>query len=148
MIPCRIVVPNPREAMVIEPDGSTGPTQPRALVRGMFVVARIHASPHVELVAVPDRAVRPGGVVWAVRDGQLVIRDIEIVKIENDVVYIDAAVSGLKAGEEVIVSPLATSVDRMPVEVRNTSAPDNATSPGDTTAVGRRGDETAERPQP
>lgn len=136
MIPCRIVVPNPREAIVVEPGGGIGPSQPRALVRGMFVVTHIHASPDIELVAVPERAVRPGSVVWAVRDGKLAICHVEIVKIKNDIAYVDATVSDLKSGAEVIVSPLAVSVDGMTVEVHNTTEPDETMGPDDAAATG------------
>ncbi|MCA9101895.1 MAG: HlyD family efflux transporter periplasmic adaptor subunit [Planctomycetales bacterium] len=119
MVPCRIVVPDPREATVIEPDGSSGPREPRALVRGMYVRARIHAAPDVHLIAVPENAIRPGGVVWTVRDGKLAIRHVEIAKFADDVAYVDAEASDLSTGDEVIISPLTVSVDGMAVEVRN-----------------------------
>ena len=68
-VPCRVVVPRPREVRVAaaDSDGSASEISeegPPALVRGMYVSVEIHAKPEVSLLKVPERAVRPGGRLW------------------------------------------------------------------------------------
>lgn len=68
-VPCRIAVPEPRKVM--EYHGSESMVEakggPPALVRGMFVTARLHTNPDTKYLRVPQRAVRPGKEVWLVR---------------------------------------------------------------------------------
>jgi hypothetical protein len=78
---------------------------------------------------VPERAVRPGKQVWVVRDGRLaVVTRVRLVElVDGDVedsaaqpgrpvkVWLVDAASGLQAGDDVVVSPLAAAWDGMPV---------------------------------
>ncbi|NQT40238.1 MAG: HlyD family efflux transporter periplasmic adaptor subunit [Planctomycetes bacterium] len=109
MVPCRIVVDNPR---AVQPADRTGPP---ALVRGMFVTARILAKPQTPLLQVSERAIRPGSKVWRVRDGKLKIVDVRVLQVCESTVTIAAPEGELTADDQVVVSPLAELKDGMAV---------------------------------
>lgn len=110
-VPCRIVVSEPRSVRerITEQSLVTPKDGPRALVRGMFVRARIHTTPTKLLVRVPEAALRPGNKVWLVENGQLVVRKAVIAGLSGTDVLVDGATSELAAGDRAIVSPLAAS---------------------------------------
>jgi len=76
-VPCRVVVPQPRDVRVapVASGGSPARTPaselsdqgPPALVRNMYVSVEIHAKPDASLLKVPEAAVRPGGRLWRFR---------------------------------------------------------------------------------
>ncbi|HEY1068848.1 MAG TPA: HlyD family efflux transporter periplasmic adaptor subunit, partial [Pirellulales bacterium] len=92
MAPCRVCVAKPRDTSVSgEPNKALGPNAPRALLRGMFVRVNLRVDPNLRLLDIDERAVRPGDVVWLVRDGKLVVEPVEIVKIVGERALIRAA---------------------------------------------------------
>lgn len=98
----KVRVPNPQ-----------GVLRPGMFARGTIVVA---VRPNV--LQVPDSAVlttagRP--IVFVVRDGKAVRREVTFGERQNDLVEI---VSGLTAGEQVIVSGVAGLTDNQPVAPR------------------------------
>jgi multidrug efflux pump subunit AcrA (membrane-fusion protein) len=115
-VPCRAVVNAPR-GRTAPPNGPPGPadqsTGPPALVRGMYVTVRIHADPNADLLEVPEAAVRPGSKVWAVRGGKLAIVDVHVVRVAHQRAIL--GVGEVKAGEKVVVTPLAVAEDGMAV---------------------------------
>jgi hypothetical protein len=119
-VPCRVLVPKPREAGLRSGDGrSNPPSGPPALVRGMFVELEIHARPKADLVRVPEVAVQPGNRVWRVRSNQLHTVDVHVVEIVDDVAVLRARRDLLAVGDKVVISPLADVTDGMTVQERS-----------------------------
>ncbi|MEM1061616.1 MAG: hypothetical protein AAGJ97_04720, partial [Planctomycetota bacterium] len=83
--------------------------------RGMFVEIRLHATADDELIAIPENAVRPGGFVWVERDGKLAIEKVPMSKTVDGEVLVPAAVSPVRPGDALVVSPLPFAVEGMPV---------------------------------
>jgi multidrug efflux pump subunit AcrA (membrane-fusion protein) len=132
-IPCRVVVPDPREVRREDAlGGANVEAGPRALVRGMFVRLRIHAQPDAALVRIPERAIRPGGKVFVVRnirpvreepaengagdaknvprewnEGTMFEEKVQVAAVMNEMAVIDAGAFRLRAGERVVVTPVA-----------------------------------------
>jgi multidrug efflux pump subunit AcrA (membrane-fusion protein) len=131
-VPCRVVVPDPRELKREDANGvASVEAGPRALVRGMFVRLRIHARPDASLVGVPEQAIRPGGKVFVVRNIRAVPREpgeskpadenasrawnegtmyeekVQVAAVMNGIAIIDAGAFHLRAGERVVVTPVA-----------------------------------------
>ncbi len=82
------------------------------LLLGSFVEVRIQGAELQNVVKVPREAVRGGGSAWVYVDGKLEIRELEVAWREPDVVLVRG---GLKAGEQLITSRLATPVHGMDV---------------------------------
>jgi multidrug efflux pump subunit AcrA (membrane-fusion protein) len=116
-VPCRVLVESPRDGSVLDADGrlveSTGPP---ALVRGMFVNLKIHAQPKARLLRVPEVAVRPGNRVWVVREGELDLAEVKVVRVADEVAIVEAG--QLASGDHVVVTPLASAVEGMAVRER------------------------------
>jgi hypothetical protein len=130
-VPCRVVVPSPREVTIEDANGAlSNDVGPRALVRGMFVRLRIHAEPDAELVRIPEQAIRPGGKVFVVRDikpagdtdangdeempsdrpwneGTMYEEKVLVAAVMNGNAIIDAGAFRLRVGERVAVTPVA-----------------------------------------
>lgn len=117
-VPCRVVVKNPRDVKEMVSEGSLVDAKdgPPALVRGMFVKSKIHTSPAVKFLRVPQRAVQPGNKIWLVRDGKLVIQDAIIAGITGDDLLIDGEASEIKSDEYAIISPMVEVYDGMAVQ--------------------------------
>ncbi|MBX3416197.1 MAG: HlyD family efflux transporter periplasmic adaptor subunit [Pirellulaceae bacterium] len=111
-IPVRIVVDQP----ILKT-----PNRSRALVRGMFVKCRIEtprsAIDEVNLMIVPAKAIRTGGVLWTVENSKLKQHRVEVVsQISNPInsaageteklAVIKRPENGLQPGALVVVSPL------------------------------------------
>lgn len=122
-IPCRVFVEQPRQEKIVGPAtlDSNYAVGPRALVQGMYVDVELHTRPQVELFQVPVNAIRPGKVLWLVRDGKLKSTTVDIVQHAEDgdsdqrtaVVY--SPDLALKAGDQVVVSPLSYPHDGLAV---------------------------------
>ncbi len=110
-VPCRIVVPSPRNVKEVHTDDSMVDARggPPALVRGMFVKARLHTNPAVQYLRVPQPAVRPGNKIWIVRDGTVTISKAIVVGVAGDDLLIDGIASKIESGDRAVVSPLVKS---------------------------------------
>jgi hypothetical protein len=108
-------VSEPRAA-IEETNPSASNTSAPVLLRGMYVSVAINIQPKQPLLRVPERAIRPGNVLWRVVDGKLLITPVKIAQLVRDVALIEPSTTGLQAGQQVIVSPLAVAVDGMAVE--------------------------------
>ncbi|MCA9063897.1 MAG: efflux RND transporter periplasmic adaptor subunit [Planctomycetaceae bacterium] len=113
--PCRVLVPEPRSGQVTgSPGGRPGIAAP-ALVSGMYVTVKVPIRSPEHLVQIPTEAIRPGGQVWVVRDDSIRIVDADVARVEDTYSLIRANASGIRAGEQVVISPLASVTDGMTV---------------------------------
>jgi hypothetical protein len=97
----------------------------------MYVKVRIHAMPDVTFVRVPEQVVRPGKIVWRVRDGILnILGPIPLVQLvetqdgdgEPQHYWLTPSnESGLTAGDQLVVTPLTGVADGMPVRNETTT---------------------------
>lgn len=118
-VPCRVVVEQPRAiADASAPKGTQGPP---ALVRGMYVTVQMHAHPQTALLTAPEAALRPGNLMWVVRDSKLYIQSVRIAETVGDTLLIDGQASGLASDEHVVVSPIAAVKNGM--EIREQATP-------------------------
>ncbi|MGQ9761439.1 MAG: efflux RND transporter periplasmic adaptor subunit [Thermogutta sp.] len=130
MVSCRVLVEQPT---LVSPK-TTGeksnqalvdlPKRPPALVRGMYVIVRIHIDPGSIVLRIPERAVQPGGMVGRIRDGKLKMVPVELAEVVPEKALVVAPPEILREGDAVAVSPtpfiennpLAISGDGLPVE--------------------------------
>jgi multidrug efflux pump subunit AcrA (membrane-fusion protein) len=125
-VPCRVRVDNPRDVKVIidgatSLDATAAPSGPPALVRGMFVTVTFHVDQPSPLLLIPERAVQPGKAVWIVEDGLLnekrSLELIELIQVGDDAGeeqsywLVEAAATGLKADDRVVVPPFGVLSD-------------------------------------
>jgi RND family efflux transporter MFP subunit len=114
-VPCRVLVPRPREVRLQGSQHLVDTAGPRALTRGMYVKVRVEALGSRAMLRLPQRGVQPGNVVWRVRDGRLDVVPVEVASLRDDTVLIEAGTGGLRAADRVVVSPLVAATDGMAV---------------------------------
>jgi multidrug efflux pump subunit AcrA (membrane-fusion protein) len=107
-VPCRVLVSKPTAGIPISDHDQTRSKAPPALARGMFVSVEIKSKPRVRLIRIPERAVRPGNVVWRVRHGKLERLEVEIAQVVDGHALVPDFGETLAEGDHVVVSPLAT----------------------------------------
>ena len=91
---------------------------------GLFVEAEIQGRRVEDVYALPRSALRGGDRVVVVDpDGRARLRTVTLLQRLPDRLLIE---SGLAPGERVVTSPLALTVDGMPVEVATAEARANA----------------------
>jgi multidrug resistance efflux pump len=127
-LPCRVLVREPGRVRALDRYGVPLPqlpaAAPRSLIRGMFVQVHVHVVSGDPLVSIPDDAQRPSGDVWVVRDGRLEVLRPRAVQASGGRLVFDANASGLRAGDRVVVSPIAAPRAGMPlVEADQPAAP-------------------------
>lgn len=121
-IPCRVLVEHPTDVR-IGGDGRRGPVTPPTLFSGMYVKVRIPIDPPIDLVRVPTSAVQPGGEVWLARNGVLDIRQATLARLNGTGALLMPSPEGPRAGDAVIVSPLAGPMQGMPVQPTGVDTP-------------------------
>ncbi len=105
--------------------GSNGVERPPLAV-GLFVHAEILGRELPDAVVLPRIALREGDRVLVLDDtGALRFRDVEVLRLERDVVVIGG---GLEPGEEVCVTPIAGAIDGMAVRVTRDASVEAAAS--------------------
>jgi RND family efflux transporter MFP subunit len=82
------------------------------LAMGLFVEATFEGAPIPEAVRLPRSALHNGGSVYVVRDGKLLRRTVKLLRSEGESVI----VSGLEAGDPVVVSRLDLMTNGMAVD--------------------------------
>ena len=85
---------------------------------GMFIEARLATATRPNAIVVPEDAVQPlrtANVVWAVADGKASRRVVQLGVRSQGIVEI---VSGVQAGEPVVVGGLERMAEGMPVSPR------------------------------
>lgn len=121
-VPCRVRVERRREPETAE--GSS------ILMRGMYVTVTLPVVPQTRLIEIPAEAVRPDGQVWSVGGDRLVIHRVTIARVLQRSVLIRADSTDLKPDDHVIVSPLATTYQGMPVRERLKDPPPDGREEG------------------
>lgn len=128
-IPCRITIKQP---VIVNEDG------PRALVRGMYVKCRIEVQTSTDrsgrnFLKVPAVAVRPGNIVWVVRNRNsdeptLEKLEVEVVDYIEDFVdstkkkFVVIAEGSVKPGDEIVRTPLSQPSDGAVVIIEGSDA--------------------------
>jgi len=112
--PFRAIVDAPEKTRVRAHGGTTS-ISPPTLLSGMYVTVRIPINSPVPLLRVPAESIRPGEQLWIVRDGKLRIVTVSLVRVDGDSALVRQERSALKAGDHVIISPLASITDGMAV---------------------------------
>jgi membrane fusion protein (multidrug efflux system) len=109
------------------------PNPNRVLRPGMFIEARLATATRMNAIVVPEDAIQPlrtANVVWAVDGGKASRRVVQLGARSQGVVEI---LSGIKAGELVVVGGLERMAEGMPVAAnargKSPSAPKAATPP-------------------
>ena len=123
-LPCRVISREPGRVRALDRYGATMPQAPagapRSLLRGMFVQVHVHVDSPESLVSIPDEAQRPNGEVWLMRDGRLTVLRPRAVQASAGRLVFDSNVSGLQAGDRVIVSQISNPRDGL--EISETSS--------------------------
>jgi multidrug efflux pump subunit AcrA (membrane-fusion protein) len=135
MVPCRVVVDDPV---------STTAGRPVALVRNMFVDVIIGLSLHEDrgerLLAIPEIAIHPGGVVWTVEAGVLRRHNVTVVDRQgasgDRIAVVRSESEDLDAGSQIVITPLAQpnpgiEVRVVPAMAANSTAGQPATAEPD-----------------
>ncbi len=134
-VPCRVLVEQPRKVNVAH-GRAPGPVAPPTLFSGMYVKTLIPIRPPEALLAIPMRAVRPGGEVWIVRDGKILVRKIDVVRMVAETALVKPHPDGLTDGDSVVTSPLSSVRDGLEVEIISSrSGPEATSAPAGTAAV-------------
>jgi len=118
--PCRVLVEKPRETRFNDSAGGRATVAPPTLLSGMFVNVRIPVESPLELLRIPIAAVRPGNKVWVFRDGRLDVQDVSLAHIQGQHALLRRDGSGLQPDDRVVVSPLSSVRDGLPL--RNVAA--------------------------
>jgi len=111
------------------------PNRDQALKAGMFIDARLAIATRGNAVVVPEDAIQPlrtANVVWAVVDGTASRRVVQLGARSRGVVEI---LSGVIAGEQVVVGGLERMGEGMPVAPRRRGAAPGGAPPADTSAA-------------
>ena len=120
-VPCRVLVERRQHEK-----------QSAALMRGMYVTVTFPVRPKTRLIEIPAEAVRADGQVWSVSDNRLVVHRIKAARVLKHAVLVRADETRLKTDDRVVVSPLVTTFDGMPViERRAVTTPEKPTDGSD-----------------
>jgi multidrug efflux pump subunit AcrA (membrane-fusion protein) len=131
MVPCRINIAQPENAIVVDRPSETSQTlgsadlaetqEPRGsieMMTGMFVKVFIDVTPPKPMLRMPHSAVQPGNAVWTVREGKLSRVPIDIVTNDTNGVFVSQSVEGIQTSDVVVTSPLATPIEGMQVIIK------------------------------
>ncbi len=130
-VPCTVIVLEPDRVHIIDTEGKKIEEEegqawqgPEALVRGMFVDLIIHTKPKSPLLRVPEKAIRPGNRVWAVRDNRLHVVPVYVVGVSGETAIVQPRKKGqLNIGDQVVVVPMAFVEDGMEVRQKEEKTP-------------------------
>ena len=99
---------------VKNPLGTIENPSPNHLMIDDYVSVEIAGRPLANVIELPRDVMQDGKRVWVYDDGTLDIRKVTLVWKSTDAVYLD---SGVKAGEKVVTSALATPVQGMALKI-------------------------------
>ena len=99
------------------------PSKPIPILLGSYVQVEIEGDTLQEVIEVPRRALREGDRIYVEKDGRLVIRDVSVVWRRPETVLVGR---GLKSGDRVVLSRLATPVDGMALRSQTTKTASKA----------------------
>jgi membrane fusion protein (multidrug efflux system) len=109
------VVENSKRTILVK---ARAPNPDRVLKPGMFIEARLATATRANAIVVPEDAVQPlrtANVVWAVANGKASRRVVQLGARSQGVVEV---LSGVQAGEPVVVGGLERMAEGMPVAPR------------------------------
>jgi RND family efflux transporter MFP subunit len=89
------------------------------LMLDSYVRARIRGRPLSDVVRLDRDLLRQNQTVWVMQDGELAIREVTIAVLDRDYAYIR---DGLRAGEKVVTSDLATIKAGAPLRLKGEGA--------------------------
>ncbi len=130
------VVQNENRTILVK---ASAPNPGRLLKPGMFIEARLATDTRANAIVVPEDAIQPmrsANVVWAVVDGKASRRVVQLGVRSAGVVEI---LSGVKAGETVVVGGLERMGEGMPVAPRPRGAKPPAPDSGAKAAEVKKG---------
>ncbi|WP_375582309.1 efflux RND transporter periplasmic adaptor subunit [Cyclobacterium xiamenense] len=84
------------------------------LIIGTFVEVQIQARELENVTRLERQYIRPGNTVWVMQEGELAIREVNILFEDQKYAYID---SGLEANAQVVATDLATVVNGSPLRL-------------------------------
>ncbi|MGB0866387.1 MAG: efflux RND transporter periplasmic adaptor subunit [Granulosicoccaceae bacterium] len=103
---------------------------------GQFVEARLPGKRYDDVFVFPERLLRPEGDVFLVNDGKVARAQVQVLYNDGT----NAIVTGLQAGDELILTPLGSAVSGMRVAATvDGEAPARSSSGGSGSPVGRQG---------
>ncbi|MCA9080472.1 MAG: HlyD family efflux transporter periplasmic adaptor subunit [Planctomycetaceae bacterium] len=115
MMPARVRIEQPHATRVIDStNGGAIAVAPPVLISGMYVKVRIPARTSQQLYQLPREAVRPGGQIWSVVDGQVEIVPVAVIQ-QNEQTVFSFPQATLDVGAPIIVSPLPSVYNGMRV---------------------------------
>lgn len=112
--PARVTVEHPEQTRTVSLSGSAVTVAPPTLISGMFVEIRIPIELKTPLLVVPQEAVRPGGKLWLAKEDHLQVVDVAIAKITEQGALL-RPFDSVKKGDRVIISPISSVIDGMPI---------------------------------
>ena len=117
-VPCRVLVSEPDRVTVPQPErsGAAIMRRPPRLLRNMYVKVRIYVQPQTPLLELPEKALKPGNVVWRVTNGKLEIVPVRVARIDNGRVFLAAEVNDLQPGDPLILSSIAFATEGVKVQ--------------------------------
>ncbi|MDN3690140.1 efflux RND transporter periplasmic adaptor subunit [Cyclobacterium jeungdonense] len=105
----RVIISVEDPLMRQEPDPDKPP-----LIIGTFVEVQIEARELEDVTRLERQYIRPGNTVWVMEDGELAIREVNILFEDQDFAYIN---EGLEDNAQVVATDLATVVDGSPLRL-------------------------------
>ena len=117
-VPCIAVVDAPASGIRVNKEAAAFPLPgPPTLLRGMFVAIEIPVSSSLDLVQIPNMAMRPGDKVWLVRDGKLHVQAVQPAHVTHEAAILLADSSQLAEGDKVVISPIPIVEEGMDVRL-------------------------------
>ncbi|VAX40050.1 hypothetical protein MNBD_PLANCTO02-2767 [hydrothermal vent metagenome] len=111
-IPCRVIVRHPLQSSEANKKGLP------ALIRGMFVNLIMEVQTDIPLYQIPIQAIHPGAVIWVAKKGKLHIQPVSIIRQTSEYALVRVEKNKIMAGDNIIISPLATVEEGLPVKVK------------------------------
>ncbi|WP_163379577.1 efflux RND transporter periplasmic adaptor subunit [Cyclobacterium sp. SYSU L10401] len=105
----RVIISVKDPLMRRAPDPDTPP-----LIIGTFVEVQIEARTLENVIRLDRQYIRPGNTVWVFQEGELDIREVNILFEDRVYAYID---KGLEGNEQVVATDLATVVSGSPLRL-------------------------------
>ncbi|WGL16930.1 efflux RND transporter periplasmic adaptor subunit [Microbulbifer bruguierae] len=100
-----------------DPLGIENPSRPQLLLNDLARV-EITGRANGQQVRIPLTALQDGDRVWIVRDGKIVIQPVRVAHFNEEFAVLE---SGLRGGEILVTTRLASVTDGMPVRVAETA---------------------------
>jgi RND family efflux transporter MFP subunit len=96
---------------VDDPYGASGSGSRSVLLDGSFVEVSIEGKTMEDVVALPRGALRDGSTVWLMdEEGRLRIRGVNVVRVEEDEVFVS---NGIADGDRVVLTTVSGAADGM-----------------------------------